>query len=60
MGGLVDRELTLASGKQKEKSCCWDLGGAAGRCMVQGIFCVPVLIFMCHVGVLLAICDKVL
>ena len=24
MGGLVDRELTLASGKQKEKSCCWD------------------------------------
>ena len=24
MGGLVDRELTLASGKQKEKSCCWE------------------------------------
>ena len=24
MGGLVDRELTLASGKQKEKSCNWE------------------------------------
>ena len=23
MGGLVDRELTLASGKQTEKSYCW-------------------------------------
>ena len=23
MGGLVDRELTLASGKQKEKTYCW-------------------------------------
>ena len=41
MGGLVDQELTLASGKQKEKSCCWE-GLWIG---VQGLFCVPVLIF---------------
>ena len=37
MGGLVDRELTLASGKQKEKSCCWEgllIGEWCKQCFV--------------------------
>ena len=53
---LVDRELTLASGKQTEKKLL--LGGAADGWMVQAMFCVPVLIFVWYVGVLLAIAIK--
>ena len=37
MGGLVDRELTLASGEQKEKSCCWEgllIGEWCKQCFV--------------------------
>ena len=44
MGGLVERELTLASGKQTEKKLL--LGGAADGWMVQAMFCVSAVIYM--------------
>ena len=39
MGGLVDRELTLASGKQKEKSCCWEG-------LLVGVWCKECFVFL--------------